>query len=674
MKPSYDVLFEKHRDALINGPALFNLDEAWALPWDKIADYQIFKGVAIRDDEWVVPKDFVNENYYSACYRTIDFVKALPDGWSQDDPKAESLIRRLKRFAFLNFTQTIVFNRKKSTPIKPRTWVHHTRNLINAARFAMTLSDRLPFNETTCPDSGIIFGNLSPEDFDELCTKHPNLITHCGPRLNGLYNAGLFDDWPAGDIETVQPGTRKPIQPFSDGAFTEILQAAHFLAKIQTDLEACYAEIAVIDCDEQGRRHFQRRVIPYRNQQIAQWQGNVLHPGFAFPYIFEVTGEKRTKKEFTSWPVDTLDGVKSLLWLCQVANAIILNTATGGRISEMKTLDRDPLVALNGEEYLTGYTFKESANVTGSERHWPLPELAVEAVRKQKSLHETLGYQGDKLWVPGGNSTTGIASLDVILPTFGRSVKTLDGEPLGEIDNNISSHRFRKTMARLIGLCLEGASEVLYTVLGHNNIEVTMGYMLSSPKFASDADIVRREVQHVRRKKLIGEIDDCGGLAANTIRTTKKNMTEIAIKHGISPDASEILKAILPTIIKIKENTYCTTALNENGLCSMGKEIRDIGACPANCIYRLEAAAEAQNKERLVEAAMQMMRGNRVSDGRKAMFQTQIIAGLATFEKTLDVFTSDERLRGALWDCDHRHFNGLPQQTKDKLIDYLESK
>lgn len=669
MTASYQAALSEHRRIHATGPV--PLDRIWTLPWANIADIKVFKDCVFADDVWVIPTAMVSAGNQAANARTVNFAKAVPSEWLRDDLRTENLIRRLKRIAFLNFTQTVPGLRQRLKPAQPNIWVKHTNLLFNAARDASVMTDRTPVAKTACPDGDPVFSSLPPEAFDRLREIHPTFFQACIQRLNALFNAGLFDDWPAGDIGVQKPESTV-ILPISDTAFTEILRATSFLAQIQPDLEACYAEISGITADEKGWTSY-KNVRPYRNQCLAVWSGKIVYPGLTFQFPLDIDGENKTIQRFNAWPVHTLNGVKSLLWLCQAANAIIVNTATGGRVSEMRTLSRDPLTRFNGMEGLTGLTFKESEDPKGSTRHWPLPRQAVEAIQRQQSLLTTLGYLGDYLWAPGHNNTTGVANVDHLISSFGRRVHTLDGTPFGDLDGTISPHRFRKTMSRLAGLALEGASEVLYTVLGHSDIDVTLGYMLSDPEFRQDADKVRREVQDVRRKHIISESEDCGGPAAETLRAAKAELLQKAHKLGVDPDDPEVFRTILPFIEKVRDDVFCTSDSKQKGLCSKVTGKRDMGACSAICIFRLEMAAASQRNQQAIEQAIKMLSIDHIYAGARPFYQSQILANLATFPKTIDAFANDNRLRQALLDCDPRHFDPLPLQTRDKLIAYMEA-
>ena len=405
----------------------------------------------------------------------------------------------------------------------------------------------------------------------------------------------------------------------------------------------------------------------------AEWRGKVLRPGFAFPYRFGLPGEKREEKIFQAWPVDTLDGVKSLLWLCQSANVQILSIATAGRASELGALGRDPLVRLNGDDLLGGVTFKETDAPLGSNRQWPLSHHAVEAVRRQQSLLGTLGETGPRLWCTGSNNTTGVLNPYFGIRKFGESVSTHENITLGHIDGGLSPHRYRKTMSRLVGLALEGASGVLYDVLGHTDMDVTLGYMLADPEFQEDADCVRREVQNVRRKEIAAELDECGGPAAHGLRIARDELRARGIREDLGDDDPELLLALFPTLQQVGPHRYCTADGKQKGLCSKIIGVRDVGACNARCLFRLERAAARKDRKDAIDSALDFLSGD-VNVGMRVFYQGQIIANLAPFEETLDDFTEDARLYTALQDCDPHLLNPLPEATRGRLDHILGAK
>ncbi|WP_171237094.1 hypothetical protein [Ruegeria sp. HKCCA6837] len=658
---SVNPILNAHRDELTQNS--IRLDLVWSLPWDDVCNLPVMPGFALSDDIVEVPVEMVPPAKTRLSLRQIDFTKALPQNWSRSEHRSEMALRRLKRIALLDLTQTVKSNRKMSPP-QAHTWVARTRLLVRAAKMALHFDTQEPNAVSTCPDGVSIFKHLSPAAFQDLRKANPNFFQMNTSRLNAFLMMGLFDDWPAEDVSPKRFKSQA-IQPFNDSAFSQVLRASFFLASIQHDLESCYAEISSITEDDQGR-YGQDLVRRVRNEAIQSWRGDILEPGFSFPFELGVPGEARTSKFFSGWPVETLDGVKSLLLLCQCANAQILLSATAGRVSELKVLSKEPLKRSDDDTILVGYTFKETDTPAGEQRHWALPDHAVAAVKRQQSLLRTFGKTGPYLWWSKENNTTEISGMEQSVALFGSRVRTLNGVALGELDGKLTTHRFRKTLSRLVGLALEGANNILFDVLGHTDMDVTLGYMLSDAEFQADAEKVRQEHKHLLRVRIVNEIDECGGPSAPRIRVARDELRARGIREDLGDDDPELLLAVLPNIQQVGPERYCTAGDMENGLCSKFTGQRDVGACNSSCIFRLEMAASRQDRKEAIRNALQLLSGD-VGRGIRVYFQSQIIGNLSVFESTIDEFLDDKRFKDALFDCEKRLFAPLPPSTREKL-------
>ncbi|WP_108258578.1 site-specific integrase [Mangrovicoccus ximenensis] len=658
---------DDHRRELTRHPV--PIGRSWSLPWQELRNFPVFPGIVMEDDVFLAPADMVPPFQRAQGQRSVDFRAAILQGWGRSDARTEQMLRRLKRIALLDLTQTVRGGKSISKPPSISTWAARTKAMLSAAKTAIEMTGQRRTASSGCPDGGAIFRTLAPDAFRRLLDSQPTFATKCIPRLNALFNAGLFDDWPAGDVPK-KKREHDPIQPFCDAAFSEILGACFFLASIQSDLEACYREISAVAADERGRRGADA-VRACRKRRLSRWRGKILTPGYAFANGFLIDGEGRQTVLASAWPVATLNSVRFLLRLCEIANAQILAAMTAARHSELVTLGRDPLVPFAGYRHIAGLTYKESENPAGQVRQWPLASHGVAAVRRQQSLLCTLAQDGPYLWSTDPKSRPDISGLGKRILRFGRAVRTRDGTPLAEIDGDLSPHRYRKTMARLAGLCLEGASGVLYDVLGHRDIEVTLGYMLADPDFRRDADRVRHEILHLRRKEIASELDDCGGPAADGLRIAREDLQARMMADQVGEDDPGLLATLIPSLQLVGPGRYCTADSKQTGLCSRVAGQRDIGACNAGCIFRLETAAAAKDRRDAVADALEALSGE-TDPGHRAYLQGQILANLAPFGQVLDAFLGDPRLRAALEDCDPRNFSVLPDDTRRKLENLLE--
>ena len=662
---SYYPSFEDHSSKIFSNKDDLKSENIWTMPWGDIAHLQILPGYKLDDDLIVVPEEWVPLNKRHLGKRTIDFSKAVPAGWSRDDQKSEMAIRRLKRICFLDLTQTVSSKRGRSSPCQPLTWVSKSKLLLNVAKDALLMQDRRPADPSCCSDGGPIFQNLTPEMFAILRSQHKNFFQMNVARLNGLKRSDRFDDWPAIDVPSYR-FDQEVIRPFSDAALTQILRACFFLGDIQEDLENCWREISSIKADANGRTS-KRFLEPYKKSVLAEWHGRILHPGFHFPFAFNVTSTDRKSEAIKSWPLKTPSSIHSFLRLCQAANAQIVHLAMAGRVGELISLQREPLEVFNGNGLLNGFTFKQNGSLTGVQRQWPIPTFAVEAIRRQTRLLTTMEHLGAGLWMLNHNNKSGSAALDSVMTHFGKRVQLLDGRTLEDVDNLLTSHRFRKTMARLVGLTLEGASGVLYDVLGHTNMDVTLGYMLSDPEFQADADLVRREVQAVRRKEIAAELDDCGGLAAESIREARDELRARGIHEDLGEDNVELLVTIMPALQQVGPNRFCTATSKDKGLCSKVTGQRDVGACSSSCMYRLERAVARKDAKDAIHSALDLIVTEK-NIGTRAFYHGQIVAKIAVFDGLLDEFTGDPRLVQAFEGCDRKIFANLRPETLKKLL------
>jgi len=273
------LALDAHRQTLSS--ASRRIDQAWNLPWSEIRDLPILPGHTLADDVIIVPKEMVPPIYWAAGIRTLDFSDAIPAGWDRDESRTEAFLRRLKRIVFLNFTQTVPGSKWRLKPPQAQTWIRTTRLMFRVARQAMEIANHRPPTKSACPDGRPIFQALPPGAFEQLREDNPTFFANCAQRLNGLFNAGAFDDWPAGDVSSPKMKST-PIQPFNDFAFTEILRACFFLSSIQADIEACYRELLSITQTDQGRKH-RRDMLLYRSRLIRKWSGAVPLSGFRIP-------------------------------------------------------------------------------------------------------------------------------------------------------------------------------------------------------------------------------------------------------------------------------------------------------------------------------------------------------------------------------------------------------
>jgi len=336
----------------------------------------------------------------------------------------------------------------------------------------------------------------------------------------------------------------------------------------------------------------------------------------------EVDGEVR-------WPPTGYRDVMALLGTVQMAHYFIVSLSTGARQSEALDLQRNCVVrSADGRHFADGKTYKLVQRHEGEWRDWQLPEAAVEAVAQQALLVEaaeriaflkppqttaaTLSSTGSHLWsqvsaASTSDATKPIGDINKMLLTYARTLG-LSTEPGGQA---LRSHRFRKTLARLVALALTQAPKLLMDVFGHKSIEMTLYYILSDKSLRAEIETVSRELRVMRAKEVIermveadlasqgtGSIDlgGYGGLAAvslhNAIEVHRNRLHRRGEKLGANnvDELAELFTLQGKAWEQVRRGVLCTKFPGEAGPCSKSKGRPEPSKCQSSCTHRLEEA------------------------------------------------------------------------------------
>lgn len=178
------------------------------------------------------------------------------------------------------------------------------------------------------------------------------------------------------------------------------------------------------------------------------------------------------------WPPRGIVEVKTLLRLLQSSHLFIVLLSTGARIGEALSLRDGCLVesAENGA-VINGKTFKLKAMRGGEERDWPLAEIGASAIQQQERVSECI-----RRWNRITNKSASFKEVDSIWRLLRQNDVNDDAADVGyndELkamvasfqiasslgDKPMHAHRCRKTLARLLALCIVGARKSLWTCL-----------------------------------------------------------------------------------------------------------------------------------------------------------------------------------------------------------------
>lgn len=637
---------KKRESAFREGLRHFDSKRSWTCPWSEIAHYPITPDSIVNDDIWIIPMEWAPPHGRQLSFRKIDFSKAVVGILTDED--AEAIKRRLKRLAVLDRFQTLRAGRKSIPPATPITWVKKYCGLIKAVRYVL---ENKVLNEvkSECPDGFQIFANLSESDLLDVKRACPAWANSNIPRYNALFNAGLFDDWPAGDVSPFDFKPREGSRvsdPFSDTAFAAIVKSALWLNSIQDSVLEAYLEIKDVETTSSGARR-SALVQEYRRELVQNWEGDGLTLGLQFPFWFETSGRRMQIKRYEKWPLDTVLSLRTLLQRCQTANAILILSATGMRIGELASLSRTSLSMKGNRWYLTANTYKDTDLLGGEEREWPLPKVAASAYSAQLRLSKFLGH-GSDFWFTGTKPKHdySVLSLDGALRHYGDTTGPVGGDSLANIDGRLSAHRFRFSVSRLVSLSLTGASQVLFDVLGHDDIEVTLGYAQRDPELAEDINRIRAEVKAIRIETVFNRDSQNGGRAAALVSRCKTELLARLGKEVLETDDIGEAASILGEAEVVKPGVLCTAQPFERGACSSPLGIRDHGTCSPVCSHRLETAVSKQ--DRALKLGYLLEKAENAEGLNKVFFLNQIMANLHAFPALFREFGADQRLHKAV--------------------------
>lgn len=318
------------------------------------------------------------------------------------------------------------------------------------------------------------------------------------------------------------------------------------------------------------------------------------------------------------WPPTHVTHILKLLELLQYAHIFIALLAVGSRISEMLSLESGAVTrSSEGVPFASGLTFKLTQVHEGENRNWPLPEMVLEVIEQQEILREILKQIGfyaedpsdntapsNSLWLRYGNiDEFSATSINDHLRTLVKSIG-LSSNPGGQ---NLSSHRFRKTLARLVALALVGAPKILMDLFGHKSIEMTLYYILSDPIIAAEAKVVSEEMVIMRATTAIENIAEYGGKAAERIQimVTKEryrlgtdlgaeNIRELAEVLTMNGQAWELVR---PGII-------CTKLPGSISPCAKKMGHPEASRCMSSCSNRLEEAYLRRDVDEAISEAI----------------------------------------------------------------------
>ncbi|WP_434782779.1 MAG: site-specific integrase [Ferrovum myxofaciens] len=237
-------------------------------------------------------------------------------------------------------------------------------------------------------------------------------------------------------------------------------------------------------------------------------------------YLKTASGLRRV-----DWPPTNWDQVKVLSAILQGAHLWVTLLAMAGRISEIRSLPLNCVEwARDGNAYVNGKTYKLSQYLAGEERDWPAPEALIDALAQQIRLvkawelimlteqgkiegSKTPQTEGGHFWASLGSASSADSTYELSneRQALMRLAQRLgmDPRPGGK---SLHPHRFRKTIARLMGIAIVDSPRVLMRLLGHRDIAMTMHYILTDKALRAEIEQVTRELRIMRCQGVLEDI------------------------------------------------------------------------------------------------------------------------------------------------------------------------
>lgn len=346
------------------------------------------------------------------------------------------------------------------------------------------------------------------------------------------------------------------------------------------------------------------------------------------------------------WPPRNWASVQSLAVTLQSAHLWMALLVMAARIGEVATLGRDCVeFSEAGQPYTNGKTYKPSRTLAGRNKEWPMPDIMVDVFAQQVNLVEVCerlarmiegstemaDLLGDSTHLWASLGTSGSADAKEKLVTYGECLQTLarriglTPKPGGK---NLHPHRFRKTLARLAGLAIDGSQKVLMLLLGHEDVTTTLGYMQSDRAFTKEVDDITRELRIIRGEALIEDMRAAlrdpnslpygghgGGGApvlADSVRTYEEELHRTGEVWGVntSRELSVLLTNNGESARLISAHVVCTKTAGEVGLCSKKKGAIVAGNCQSECRNHIEDKTGRRDVERVIPILVQHAHDN----------------------------------------------------------------
>lgn len=660
--------------------------------WDEVRHIHIFPGIPLDAPRIVVPHEWTPSGETEReSYRTID-LQAFGSQFTDRPEYFEQWDESLRRTLLVTWLPRMTERGIRSP--KPVTWLNRTKIILRAA---------ILIGEY-CPGGACIWSHLKEADFHYISrgiSKNlaiQQVFLYIVRSLSDSGRRGLLADYPRPtdiveveatldlpDLEQgyrgVRPqeeearGKERRFQPFPDEFVTEWIRSAVWMQRnLGRSLIDCWlaTRAVTIRCmDEFGWKHNDERVIDARQSVVINFpwtdaDGNRLD---CLP-LRQTSSAGGPTRIAAAWPPRDLRSLKLLMGVVQVFDFTVPGFCTGARSSEIADATAESL-SRAGADRFHARTFKLGENTPGDLRDWPLHPLAANALELQAYLAEAFRPEGtNHLWCHIGRDGSKMVDLS---SSFSRAVESLG---MSDMTGNDPAHmhRWRVTVATLVGLSVVEAPQVLLVLFGHRDLEMTLRYMLAHPDMARDAKRVAEEAAYALSLQAIDEVlhGKAGGPCAPVLR---EGLDERRVKRGEEFYGADSLRSLAEILTLngrhwelVRPGVICTKLPGQFGPCTQGRGIPDPGSCRTNCDYRLELERAKKQCEEATLALLTERAAAVANDAEMlvASLDGQILANLMRWPDVRDRLLASSESAHRLWE---EYDATSPKFTEDHVVE-----
>lgn len=669
----------------------FSASDIQTLPIEQIAELQSLLRHGSTPGVWETPADWLPPTMRVSHRKSADLRQRILHHIPKSIDAASPALASALDYAVLSLTRYLLLlrigpagmGRKGKNRSLDVTTISAIAHWQGPAMYALALSKLLGADGIGVVRNGQLLAALSNIDFSSRTTYTAVEIRKESERVRMLCSRELWLDAPTfqmpsraeamngAPINTPKPRERDSHLPFPDDYLSQMAERSIWLMQhIGPHIIAVAQQMAAVwDTPTTNRPKVTKKILAK-----YVWRDRNGQELKKLPFEFRLQRRSKAgapKPSGASWPPRNYLDVLTVLSAVQMAHYFIVALSMGARASEALSLQRRCVVySADGRPYAHGLTFKLVRSFEGEVRDWRLPKIAVDAIEQQARLvalaeripkagkqrelpAETASEERQHLWAEISTCAKSNAARELrnINDYLKRYAKTL-GLSVMPGGQNIRSHRFRKTLARLVALALTQAPKILMDVFGHKSIEMTLYYILTDKELRAEIETVMRELRVMRAKEVVERMVEAqleptampdlggyGGLGAVTLSNAVSMYRDRVHRRGENWGASsayelaELLTMQGTAWEQVRPGVLCTKFPGEAGPCNKSKGRPEPSRCQSTCGHRLEEAFHREDVDGAIADCVEHYE-RAIADGEDLMaahWSSQVRAHLERF-------------------------------------------